>query len=797
MEIKKDKYSIKFYPSDVTTWKQEGNTFYFNTADTSLEVKLLSDKIVRFRYAPERKFQRDFSYAVVEGLQPKPVNLSVYEDRLKFDIMTEHLVIQIYRKNLKVTILDRQYNVINEDELGFHWQHYIKKGGKINYCSKKIQDTESFFGLGDKPTELNLRGKRFENYGADTYGFKKDEDPLYKNIPFYLGLHNNIGYGIFFDNTFRTIFDFGKEQFDVCSFWARGGEMNYYFIYGPELISVTEQYSWLTGTPEMPPMWALGYHQCKWSYFPEKQVREIANEFRTRGIPCDVIYLDIDYMEGFRCFTWNKKGFQKPAKLLGDLKEKGFKTVVIIDPGIKVDPDYWVYKEGVENDYFCKRADGEYMEGDVWPGTCNFPDYTNADVRRWWSGLFEEMIRHGVKGVWNDMNEPAVFEIGTFPEDVRHDFDGDPCSHRKAHNIYGMQMARATYEGVKKFSYPNRPFVITRSCYAGTQRFSSVWTGDNMATWEHLWIANMQVQRLNMSGISFAGSDIGGFIGNPDGELYVRWLQAGVFHPFCRTHYAGNDPGAAPHEPWAFGAKFEFIAKKYILLRYQLLPYIYTTFWQHSMYGTPMIRPFVMEDQADEEALNHTDQFMFGDKIMVCPVSLPGAETRLVYLPKGKWYNFWNDEHETGGKEFVSNAPLDKMPLFIKEGSVIPNYPKMQYVGEFDVEELTLHVYFTKSVQVSYIYEDAGDYYGYRNGQFNVKKFVVQHRRNVLKIFQTTSGNFEPTYKHYKIVFHGLPSHAHEYEMDGRTYKITRKNSLLGVMKLRTSSYFREIAIKV
>ncbi len=797
MEIKKDKYSIKYYPTDVISWKQEGNTFYFVTEDTSLEVKILSDKIVRFRYAPEKKFQRDFSYAVVEGLQPKPINLSVYEDRLKFDIMTEHLVIQIYRKNLKVTILDRQYNVINEDELGFHWQHYLKKGGKINYCSKKIQEGESFYGLGDKPTELDLRGKRFENYGADTYGFKKDEDPIYKNIPFYLGLHNNIGYGIFFDNTFRTIFDFGKEQFDVSSFWARGGEMNYYFIYGPELVSVTEQYAWLTGTPEMPPMWALGYHQCKWSYFPEKQVREIANEFRTRGIPCDVIYLDIDYMEGFRCFTWNKKGFQKPAKLLGDLKEQGFKTVVIIDPGIKVDPDYWVYKEGVEKDYFCKRADGEYMEGDVWPGTCNFPDYTNADVRRWWSGLFEEMIRHGVKGVWNDMNEPAVFEIGTFPEDVRHDYDGDPCSHRKAHNVYGMQMARATYEGVKKFSYPNRPFVITRSTYSGGQRYSSVWTGDNIATWEHLWIANMQVQRLNMSGISFAGSDIGGFIGNPDGELYVRWLQAAVFHPFCRTHYAGNDVGANPQEPWSFGAKFEFIAKKYILLRYQLLPYIYTTFWQHSTYGTPMVRPLVMNDQADLLSQKHTDQFMLGDKIMVCPVSLPDADTRLVYLPKGRWYNFWNDEHENGGKEIVANAPLDKMPLFIKEGSVIPHYPKMQYVGEFDVEELTLHVYFTKSVQVSYVYEDAGDYYGYRNGQFNVKKFVVQHRRNVLKIFQTTSGNFEPTYKHYKIVIHGLPNQPHEYDMDGRSYKITRRNSLLGVMKIRTSCYFKEISLKV
>jgi len=797
MEIKNDKYSVKFYPTDIVRWTQTGNNLHFYSTDTELEVILYTDKIIRFRYAPGGVFQRDFSYAINEGVKPQTVNMSVYEDRHKFDIMTEHLVIQIYKKNMKVTILDRKYNVINEDELGFHWQHYIKKGGKINYCSKKIQDGETFYGMGDKPTELNLRGKRFENYGADTYGFKKDQDPIYKNIPFYMGLHHDIGYGIFFDNTFRTIFDFGKEQFDVCSFWARGGEMNYYFIYGPDLTSVTEQYSWLTGTPEMPPLWALGYHQCKWSYYPESQVREIAQEFRDRGIPCDGIYLDIDYMEGFRCFTWSKEGFPKPSKLLGDLAEKGFKTIIIIDPGIKIDPEYWVYQEGLKNGYFCKRADGELMEGDVWPGACNFPDYTNPEVRRWWAGLFEELIRNGVRGVWNDMNEPAVFEIGTFPEDVRHDYDGDPCSHRKAHNVYGMQMARATNEGIKKFLYPNRPFVITRSCYSGAQRYSSVWTGDNIATWEHMWIANMQVQRLCMSGISFAGSDIGGFIGNPDGELFVRWIQMAVFHPFCRAHSAGNDPGAEPQEPWSYGQKYEFIAKKFIQLRYQLLPYIYTTFWQHSQFGTPMVRPLVMSDQNDTESLYRTDQYMFGDKILVCPVNLPGADTRLCYLPKGRWYNFWDDSLETGGKEINANAPIEKMPLFVKEGSVIPNYPKMQYVGEIPVTELTLHIYFTKTVQSSYIYEDAGDYYGYRNGQFNVKKFVVTYKKNVFKIFQTISGSFEATYKHYKIVMHGVPDNISEFEVDGKTYKITKRNTLLGVVKFKTTAHFKEITLKV
>jgi alpha-glucosidase len=360
-----------------------------------------------------------------------------------------------------------------------------------------------------------------------------------------------------------------------------------------------------------------------------------------------------------------------------------------------------------------------------------------------------------------------------------------------------MQMTRATYEGIKKFLYPNRPFLITRSCYSGAQRYSSVWTGDNIATWEHLWIANMQIQRLNMSGISFAGSDVGGFIGNPDGELYARWIQMACFHPFCRTHSAGNDPGAEPQEPWSYGSKVEFIAKKYIQLRYQLLPYIYTTFWQHSQYGTPMIRPMVMVDQEDIESLHHSDQYMFGDKILVCPVSLPDADTRLVYLPKGRWYNFWDDTLEHGGKEIEVDAPLDKMPLFVREGAVIPHYPKMQYVGEIPVTELTLHVYYTKTVQTSHLYEDAGDYYGYRNGQFNIKKFVITNKKGVIKIFQTISGNFEATYKHYKIVLHGIPSEITEYEVDGRMYKITRTNNLLGVIKFKTSAHFKEVTIRV
>ena len=291
-----------------------------------------------------------------------------------------------------------------------------------------------------------------------------------------MGLKEGIGYGIFFDNSFRSHFDFAAERSEVTSFWAQGGEMNYYFIYGPGLLDVARSYTKLTGTPELPPLWAFGYHQCRWSYYPEIKLREVARGFRERAIPCDALYLDIDYMDGYRCFTWNKDHFPNPRKMVSELAEKGFKTVVIIDPGIKIDLDNDICNEGIDKGYFLKRQDGPFVRGRVWPGECFFPDFTHPDVREWWARLYLDLIRKdGVRGVWNDMNEPATFDLEgrTLYEDVRHDYDGHPCSHRKAHNVYGMQMSRASYEGVKRYSYPYRPFLITRATYSGGQRFAS------------------------------------------------------------------------------------------------------------------------------------------------------------------------------------------------------------------------------------------------------------------------------------------------------------------------------------
>jgi alpha-glucosidase len=378
------------------------------------------------------------------------------------------------------------------------------------------------------------------------------------------------------------------------------------------------------------------------------------------------------------------------------------------------------------------------------------------------------MSETGAHAVWNDMNEPAMMEVPTktAPLDTRHDYDGHPCSHRKAHNIYGMQMVRATYEGVKKYVYPKRPFVITRASYSGAQRFSSTWTGDNVATWEHLWIANVQVQRMCLSGMSFVGTDIGGFAEQPNGELFARWIQLGIFHPFCRVHSSGDH---GDQEPWSFDAEVTKIVRKFIELRYQLLPYLYTAFYKYYKESVPMIQPLVYFDQEDHQTHFRTDEFIFGEQILVCPIQEPNAKGRRMYVPRGIWYDFWTNETIEGGAEKWVDADIDKIPIFIKEGAIIPKYPVQQYVGELTIKELQLDVYYKVGTENSNVYEDAQDGYDYTKGDYSLRNFKLTGKENELIIQQFKDGNFITTYETFKLNLMGLPFKIKAIQIDNET----------------------------
>ncbi|MCK6692914.1 MAG: DUF5110 domain-containing protein, partial [Thermoanaerobaculia bacterium] len=651
--------------------------------------------------------------------------------------------------------------------------------------SKKCHRKEVFYGLGDKTCSPNLHGKTFENWCTDAFGFGRETDPLYRAIPFYYSMHQDVAYGIFFDNTFRTHFDFDSQEQGAVSFWADGGEMNYYFLFGPTLSDVACAYARLTGMPELPPLWALGYHQCRWSYYPHSRVMEIAETFRALEIPCDAIYLDIDYMDGYRCFTWNTEHFPNPEKLVSELNGLGFQTVVMIDPGIKEDPEYFVYSEGLDKNMFLRTADGEIAKGPVWPGFCAFPDFTHPGVRQWWGDLYADLYQNiRISGFWNDMNEPAVFHVNhkTLPDHVLHHHEGQLCGHRKAHNVYGQQMNRSSWEGLRRLRPEKRPFLLTRATYSGGQRYAAIWTGDNFSDWEHMQIANVQCQRLSVSGFSFCGTDIGGFAGKTDGELFTRWLQLAVFHPLMRVHSMGQhsagdtavtdeaqlaDPAlhTSDQEPWSFGEKWTPLAKKAIELRYALLPCLYTAMWQNTRTGMPVLRHAAFADPEDPKMWDNERDFLFGEHLFVSPVVQPKVQRQLVNLPKGNWYYFWTGQPANG--ELFVNVMPDQIPFFVREGAVLATYPVRQWTGERPVDELTLYVYYKKGRESSLLYEDAGEGYDYLGGSFSLKTWTTLGENGHFSLEQQQEGEWTPPYQNVKIYLVGFPTFVRHCSVDG------------------------------
>ncbi len=762
------KPAVEFFPGAVVKTVHSDHLIEVYTEnEIVLRVHIINDRIMRLRYGLYQYFLNDFSYAIDEKFEPCQTTYTFQEHNGHLSIKTSLLTCRISKKDCSVSFYDTNDSLINKDEKGFHWEYLEETGNSVVMMTKQNFKGEVYFGLGDKPTELNLRGKRMNNWGTDCYGYDYGWDPLYKNIPFYYGLHDGIAYGIFFDNSHRTYFDFGHERYNATSFWSMGGEMNYYFIYGPTLMEVSQEYASMTGTHDLPAMWSLGFQQCKWSYYPESVVRDITDRMREEKIPCDAIYLDIDYMDGFRCFTWDKERFPDPKGLVSDLRSQGFKTVVILDPGIKIDHEYSVFKEALEKGYFCRRKDGPYAAGIVWPGRCYFPDFTNPEVRDWWAGLFKDFLAMAeIDGVWNDMNEPALFEVEskTLPMDVRFDYDGNPCSHAKAHNVYGMQMVRATYDGLKNHAPHKRMLTITRSGYSGLQRYSSVWTGDNIASWKHLWIANVQSQRLAVSGVSYVGSDIGGFVGKPTPELFVRWIQLGIFHPFCRVHSSQDD---GDQEPWSFGEAALDSFRKAVELRYMLLPYHYTQFYLHHKTGVPLLRPLAWFDQTDVNNLTRDNEFFCGEHLLTAAITEPGVQSVNIYLPGGMWYSYWNNELIQGKRIYQQAVTIDQFPLYVKAGAIIPHYPVQQYVGEKKFDTVKLNVYFNPYAEVSSLYEDDHDGQAYKEGNYRLSRFTSGVKNGGYEITQQLEGSFVPPYGSFELNLIGF-AQIKKIEIDGQ-----------------------------
>lgn len=730
----------------------KGLSFGFDQSDA--ELTFFTPELFRFRLTrhqfpcPERNW-------VVDRREWDTVPLQIRRHEDTLIVETDALIVNVELAPFEITVSNRAGDILCRDR-AIGWRGHSLR------CWKVMPGDARFYGCGEKVGFLDRRGRKMEMWTTDSIPHLPNTDPMYQSIPFFVGLTEGKAFGIFFNNTHRSFFDFGKEDPECYSFWAEDGPLDYYFIAGPNVADVVERYTELTGRIPLPPLWSLGLQQSRYSYYPESRVRKVAAEFRRRDIPCDVLYLDIHYMDGYRVFTWDPKRFPEPEKLLADLRRDGFKPVVIIDPGVKIDLEYPIYNEGITGGYFSRLKSGEVFEGEVWPGEVHFPDFIQSATRQWWGRYNADLIEQGVAGIWNDMNEPANFK-GEIDKDLVHEEDDEEISHAEAHNVYGYFMCRATYEGLTSRRPDERPFILTRSGFAGIQRYAAVWLGDNHSWWEHLAVAVPMLLNMGLSGVAFVGVDVGGFCDDCSGELFARWIAMGCFTPFFRIHTAVD---TIDQEPWSFGPEIETIARKFIKLRYELLPYIYNSFQETSKTGKPIMRPLLMEFQNDPRTHAIDDEYLFGPALLVAPVYRPGIDYRAVYLPEGVWYDFWTGEKLEGKRIHAVEAPLDRIPLFVRGGSVIPKGPAMSYVGEKDPDYLMLEVFPASEGHYEY-YEDDGNSLQYKNGYFcRTEVSVWEEPIETRIVISERMGGYKPPARNILIKIHNIK--AEFIQVDGR-----------------------------
>ncbi|MEQ1552824.1 MAG: TIM-barrel domain-containing protein [Ferruginibacter sp.] len=729
---------------NVKSVKIEGQNIIIATDVAFIQAIVYSPSIIRIRM-DKQALKKDFSYAVVS--QPLPTKASITQTETEIVIVTDSLKVVFQKKPFSVSFYNNDGVAISEDEKGLTTSWV----GEEVTTYKKMQDGERFIGLGEKTGDLDRKGNGYTNWNTDAFAYGAGQDPIYATIPFYIGIHHNTNYGIFMDNTFQSDFNFGASNNRFSSFAARGGEMNYYFIYHKTVADIIKSYTSLTGRMKMPPLWSLGYQQNRYSYYPDTEVLRIAQTLREKQIPADGITLDIHYMDKYQLFTWDKTRFPNPIMLTNKLKELGFKTTVIVDPGIKVVPGMPAFDRGVKADAYIKYSDGKYYQGQVWPGWCHFTDYTSEIGRKFWRNEMKFFTDNGVNGIWNDMNEIASWGQ-KMPSNIIFDYDGRKASHLEAHNVYGSLMAKTSYEGFRANSN-ERPFILTRAGYAGLQRYSAIWTGDNRSEDNHMMAGVRLINSLGLSGVPFSAMDIGGFTGGASTGLFARWMQIGAFIPYFRNHTCINSKSS---EPWTYGEEVTEISRNYVSLRYKLLPYLYSSFYEATQNGLPINRSLAIYNTFDNNIYNGAfqNQFLFGQSIMVAPVE-SGKDFMKVYFPKGNWYSLYNDEITEGAKEKTIELSMAKLPVYVKESSIIPMQSLVQSTSIAPSDTLFVHIYKGNVVNNFVYYEDDGKTFDYEKGAFYKRNITYNPAAKQL-IFENVEGQLNSKFKNITLILHGF-----------------------------------------
>ncbi len=769
-----------------------------------LQVTAIADDILRVRIAPAGDFPEDASWVIPAELRHAGVSVRPWSRPDAEGFETALLSVRIERASLRLIVSDMAGHVISADAP----EHAVETQGASFALRKQLTPDQHFFGLGDKAGPLDRRGQAFVNWNTDSYMYQESTDPLYKSVPFFIATGTpGASYGIYLDNTWRSWFDFGKQDPDTLAFGAAGGPIDYYLIYGPELRRVVERYTDLTGKAPLAPLWSFGFQQSRFSYMSAAEVRALATRFRAQRIPADAIWLDIDYQDRYRPFTTNPQTFPDLAALSAALRKQDFRLVAITDLHIAsaAGQGYTPYDSGVAGDHFLKRADGSIYEGPVWPGPAVFPDFTRGVTREWWGNLFQAQLHAGIAGYWNDMNEPAIFNTPskTMPLDTVHRID-EPgfaarnATHAEIHNIYGMENSRATYEGLRRLAPDERAYVMTRASFAGGQRYAVTWTGDNSSSWNHLKLSVAMLLNLGMSGFGYSGADVGGYVGAPSPDLLTRWIELGAFMPVFRDHYGKGD---ARKEPWVNGPKHTAIRRHFIEERYRLLPYIYTVADDNARSGAPLVRPVFYDfPEALAAPCGQDTTFMLGERLLVAPPPvLESPASYTICLPAGRWYDYWTGTDaatlpqaagragEAGsavaGAGLVLNATprVDQLPVFVRGGTILPRQPLTQSTATMPHGPLSLDVYPGDDCRGE-IYQDDGHSMAYMRGLYLRQHLHCELRDEVLTLsFDKRAGGFHPWWSQLRVTVHGwrgaanasMQGHAVATSVDAKSQSVS------------------------
>ena len=704
-------------------------------------VALISDGLVRVRFNPSGTFTTQLSGAISTTGLVSP-QTTVYDTAQAAFLVSSSTVVAVIKQPFQVVILRADGSLVMADQPnGISWD---PASGLILDEQIALPD-DHYFGLGDRGGPLDRRGRTFYLLNTDWAGYGPLTDPLYISIPFFYGMEGGRAYGLFLDNPAEPFFDFDTEQTGNVIFGAQQGELDYYVMTGPSPASIAHSYAQLTGFSQMPPLWTLGYHQSRYSY-TQSEALTVANTLRSMSIPVDSIYFDIGYMKQMQQFTWDPVAFPSPTTMIHQLSQLGVQRVNIFEPLVSNTDPLWPYLAG--SDYFLNDSTGEPVVASIWYGNVSFFDFTRDSARDWYTQVLQTFMAQGITGAWNDLNEPAASYISS----ALYDYDGQPRSDLQARDTYALEENQVNYNAQLGLRPNVRPWALSRSGFAGIQRYAANWSGDQNSTFASL---NMSVQITNQMGLSGQnqfGHDVGGFLGSPDAELFIRWLEFGSYIPLFRNHATDT---SAPREPYAFGEPYTTMARNIINQRYQLLPYLYSLHRQASQQGAPVVAPALYYFPGDTLTYQQDQEFMLGPNLLVAPVSTAGATTQTVYLPAGTtWFDTYTGTAYQGGQQIVAAAPLQQIPVYAPAGAIIPHGAVKQYVSQAADPDLSIDCYPGANSQFV-MYEDDGASFAYQTGSFLETTISSSSSSTAISVrLQRTAGSFLPSAREIMLLLH-------------------------------------------